>query len=122
MNDTKLPAGGLQVRQAECHDTCLDIEGPNGHIANVNPVGYTNPQVWRVDCDSCTTCIRSGFETKKDALEAAKEHVKVSSEKYWLDRYGKPDNDAYITPYPVACTDCSAPAGEPCQTGCPNLD
>lgn len=77
-----------QVRLAECHDTCLDIEGPDNHVANVNPIDETNPQRWRVDCVSCGTCIRAGFKTKGDARDLAFEHVKKSSESYWAERHG----------------------------------
>lgn len=73
----------VEVRQANCHDTCLDVEGPNNHLANVNPIGETSPQLWRVDCDSCFTCIRAGFRTKEEAREAAMKHVLISAEQYW---------------------------------------
>lgn len=74
------------VRLAECHDTCLDVEGRHGHTANVNPIGNTAPVKWRVDCDDCGTCIRAGFATKREAVEAAKIHVQKSSDDYWAER------------------------------------
>lgn len=76
----------VEIRQAECHDTCLDVEGPNGHISNVNPIGYTDPVQWRVDCDCCYTCIRAGFATKREAVEVAKAHVLLSVDEFWHRR------------------------------------
>lgn len=64
-----------QVRLAECHDTCLDVEGPNNHIANVNPIKFTSPVQWRVDCDSCFTCIQAGIASKSLARDIAFQHV-----------------------------------------------
>lgn len=74
------------VRLADCHDTCLDVEGPNNHIANVNPVGCTTPQVWRVDCDSCSTNIKSNIKSKKEARDIAIKHVNMSVADYWFDQ------------------------------------
>lgn len=76
----------IEVRQAECHDTCLDVEGPDKHVANVNPVGFTDPQQWRVDCDCCGTCIRSGFRSKAEARDVAMEHVRMSVDEFWQKR------------------------------------
>lgn len=71
----------IVVREAECHpETCLDIEGPNGHVANVNPIGFTDDQ-WRIDCDHCFTCIRTGL-TKREAVAIAKVHVLLTREEY----------------------------------------
>lgn len=62
------------VQAAECHeDTCLDVVSADGHYTNVNPIGFTD-DLWRVDCDSCMTCIRSGL-SKSEALNAAKRHI-----------------------------------------------
>lgn len=62
------------VEVAQCHpDTCVDVFGANGHHANVNPIGFS--ELWRVDCDSCYTCIRSNLSTKEEAIEEAKKHV-----------------------------------------------
>lgn len=69
------------VTQAECHETCLDIQGPDNHIANVNPIGGTDK--WRVDCDGCGTCIRAGLDTKREATIVARIHVLISPEDYW---------------------------------------
>lgn len=79
----------ITVKQAECHDTCLDVRGPDDHMANVNPIGETTPVLWRVDCDSCFTCIQAGFHTKAEARDAAVAHVSKSSKEYWeeQDRY-----------------------------------
>lgn len=74
----------ITVREADCHpDTCLDVEGPEGHNANVNPIGFSHR--WRVDCDGCGTCIHTA-ETKKLALWLAMTHVIESSEEYWQKR------------------------------------
>lgn len=71
----------FEIRDAECHDTCLDVEWrPTGHTANVNPVGFST--AWRVDCDHCCTCI-SIVKTKAEAIEKAVAHVVVSSAVYW---------------------------------------
>lgn len=77
----------FEVRQADCHDTCLDVEGPDGHVANVNPVSDTDPQVWRVDCDGCGTCVRAGFKTKRAARAAAIAHVRISVDEFLSQRY-----------------------------------
>lgn len=73
----------VKVMSAGCHAECLDVVGPDDHIANVNPIGYTDPQLWRVDCDSCGTCVRAGFLTRADAVAAAERHVVQSSEEFW---------------------------------------
>lgn len=78
----------ITVKLAECHETCLEVTGPSYHIANVNPIGMTNPEQWRVDCDSCCTCIKAGFKTKAAALEYAKQHVVISTDDYWRLRNG----------------------------------
>ena len=69
----------FEVRQAECHDTCLDVQGPDGHTANVNPIGFTDPVQWRVDCDDCGRCIQAGISTKAEARAVALDHVKEPS-------------------------------------------
>lgn len=62
------------VKAAECHpDVCLDLVRDDGHVTNVNPIMYSDD--WRVDCDSCFTCIGAGFKTKADALARAKVHM-----------------------------------------------
>lgn len=68
---------------AGCHAECLDVIGPNDHVANVNPIGYTDPTKWRIDCDSCGTCVRAGFKTRADAVAEAERHVSRSSEEFW---------------------------------------
>jgi hypothetical protein len=74
----------IKVSEATCHpETCLDVEGLENHIANVNPVGGTTR--WRVDCDGCATCIRIR-DTKEEALAVAKEHVQMTSDEYWEGR------------------------------------
>jgi MinD superfamily P-loop ATPase len=74
----------FEVRpNAECCGECLDVEGVNGHVANVNPIGGTSPVLWRVDCNGCATCIRAGFATQEEAIAVAKEHVAKSSEEFW---------------------------------------
>jgi len=78
--------GKIEVRLAECHDTCLDIEGPDGHVANVSPIGETNPQLWRVDCDKCGTRIRSGIVTKAAAKVEAMRHVLETPEEFFAMR------------------------------------
>lgn len=61
------------TKLAECHDTCLDVVGSDGHTTNVNPVEGTDD--WRVDCDSCFTCISAHHKTKAAARDAAVAHV-----------------------------------------------
>lgn len=73
----------IKVVPAECHVMCVDVVGPNDHVANVNPIGYTDPQLWRVDCDSCGTCVRAGFQTREAAISEAERHVAFSSEDFW---------------------------------------
>ena len=73
----------IKTVPAGCHAECLYIIGPNDHIANVNLVGYTDPQLWRVDCETCRTCVRAGFLTRADAVAEAERHVARSSEEFW---------------------------------------
>lgn len=82
----------VDVRVAECHpDTCLDVEGPDGHTANVNPIAESGG-LWRVDCDDCTTCVRAGLASQPEALEAAVEHVRLTTNEYWAIRSGHRSN------------------------------
>lgn len=72
----------IEVREAPCHpETCIDIKGPDQHTANVNPIGCSDDK-WRIDCDSCFTCIRAGL-TKAEAVAIAKLHVLLTPDEYW---------------------------------------
>lgn len=75
----------VKVVPAECHAECLDVIGPNEHVANVNPIGFTDPTLWRVDCDSCCTCVRAGFKTRDEAQTYAEQHVARSSKEFWRE-------------------------------------
>lgn len=73
----------VTVTAAECHNDCLDVAGPDGHAANVNPVGGTTN--WRVGCDFCMSCV-SVLSTKAEALEVAKKHVFLTRSEFWDQR------------------------------------
>ncbi len=72
----------ITVKQAECHDTCADVFTEDHHT-EVNPVGYTDPQRWRVDCNTCGTCVRADLPDKEAAIKKAHRHVLLTSEEFF---------------------------------------
>lgn len=65
----------VEVRPAGCHPECLTVSA-GSHECNINMVGMTDPQRWRIDCDTCLTCVGASFLSREAAVEGAKLHVK----------------------------------------------
>jgi hypothetical protein len=63
----------IKVELLGCHEKCVEFIGGN-HAPEVNPVGYTDPVKWRLECPNCYTVLKI-FPTYDEAVEAGKQHA-----------------------------------------------
>ena len=68
----------LRVVVADCHFRCRQVTDKDTlHTLNVNPLESTS--YWRVDCDTCATCLKI-LPSREEAVDYAIAHLKERSD------------------------------------------